>query len=111
MSQPQPVEIESLSPQEIDYIRKSIEEVRQYPQTLFFSPLCKSPFSAFHAFLADFYLIFQEIGFLDESLSSLHFVVQRFGDARASLTALENDDEGMSFLNFFSYRNIFQIML
>jgi prefoldin alpha subunit len=61
MSQPQPVELESLSPQEIDYVRKSIEE---------------------------------EIGFLDESLKSLHFVVQRFGDTRASLTALEPEDEG-----------------
>ena len=30
MAQPQPVELESLSPQEIDYVRKSIEEVRLY---------------------------------------------------------------------------------
>lgn len=28
MAQPQPIELESLSPNEIDYVRKNIEEVR-----------------------------------------------------------------------------------
>lgn len=36
----------------------------------------------------------QEIGFLDESLKSLHFVAQRFSETKTSLLALGPEDEG-----------------